>query len=234
MPKFVYCERSYRYQMKRTSREWKLKRSEFIEGKVCAWCGSSDFLCVHTPGALSPAEIRTGVYNLAYARFKEVYRQKYQKFEYILTGKHRHKSHPVWHKASTIHKTEPDHTDLEEQRIEKLVEDKGEGNFKQLYREWLEENGIEELIEEEIKKAEEEGASLEHAIVLCRRCHFASLKGMELCPVCRKKYKSSRYETCFGCLSEEKKKDILAKQNEKKDLLESSEELSDKSSAEEP
>jgi len=57
---------------------------------------------------------------------------------------------------------------------------------------------------------------------------------MELCPVCRKKYKSSRYETCFGCLSEEKKKDILAKQNEKKDLLESSEELSDKSSAEEP
>jgi len=152
MPKFVYCERSYRYQMKRTSREWKLKRSEFIEGKVCAWCGSSDFLCVHTPGAFSPAEIRTGVYNLAYARFKEVYRQKYQKFEYILTGKHRHKSHPVWHKASTIHKTEPDHTDLEEQRIEKLVEDKGEGNFKQLYREWLEENGIEDIMPLPLKR----------------------------------------------------------------------------------
>ncbi|MDQ1274937.1 MAG: hypothetical protein QG610_510 [Euryarchaeota archaeon] len=202
--------------MKRTSMEWKQKRAEFIEGKVCAWCGSSDRLCIHTPGALSPAEVRSGIYNLAYARFKDVYRQKYQKFEYILTGKHRHKSHPIWHKTSTIHKTEPDHTDLEEQCIEKLVEDRGGGNFKQLYHEWLEENGIEELIEEEIKKAEEEHTSLDHAVVLCKRCHFANMRGMEICPVCRKKYKASRYETCFDCLPEEKKKDILERQKEKK------------------
>lgn len=216
MPKFVYYERPTGIIMKRTSREWKQKRAEFIEGKACAWCGSSDLLCIHTPGALSPAEIRSGIYNLAYARFKDVYRQKYQKFEYILTGKHRHKSHPMWHKASTIHKTEPDYTDLEEQGIEKLVEDRGEGNFKQLYHEWLEENGIEELIEEEIKKAEEEYTSLEHAVVLCKRCHFANMRCMEICPVCRKKYKASRYETCFDCLPEEKKKDILERQKEKK------------------
>lgn len=220
--------------MKRTSREWKQKRAEFIEGKVCAWCGSSDRLCIHTPGVLSPTEIRSGIYNLAYARFKEVYRQKNQKFEYILTGKHRHKSHPIWHKSSTIHKTEPDHTDIEEQRTEKLVEDKGEGNFKQLYREWLEENEIEELIEEEIKKAEEERASLEHATVLCKRCHFACMRGMEICPVCRKKYKASRFETCFDCLPEEKKKDILIRQNGKKELPEGLEESSDTSLAEEP
>lgn len=36
----------------------------------------------------------------------------------------------------------------------------------------------------------------------------------------KKKYKSSRYETCFDCLPEEKKKDILAKQKEKKSHLE--------------
>lgn len=220
--------------MKRTSREWKEKRAEFIKGKLCAWCGSSDRLCVHTPAAFSPAEIRSGIYNLAYARFREVYRQKYQKFKYILTGKHRHKSHPVWHKASTMHKTEPDHTDLEEQHIEELIEDLGEGNFKKLYHDWLEENGIEELIEEEIKKAEEEYESLEHAIVLCKRCHFASLRGMELCPVCRKKYKPLRYETCFDCLSDEKKKDIQERQKEKKDCLGSSGEFSDKSFTEEP
>lgn len=146
--------------MKRTSKEWKEKRAKFIKGKTCSWCGSSDRLCVHTPGAFSPAEIRSGTYNLAYARFREVYRQKYQKFEYTLTGKHRHKSHPSWHKASTIHKTEPDHTDLEEQFIEQLVEDTGEGNFKTLYHEWLEENGIEELIEEEIKKKQRRNAHL--------------------------------------------------------------------------
>lgn len=220
--------------MKRTSREWKEKRAEFIKGKVCAWCDSSDCLCVHTPGVFSPAEIRSGIYNLSYARFREVYRQKFQKFKYTLTGKHRHISHPVWHKASTIHKTEPDHTDLEEQRIEELVEDLGKGNFKKLYHDWLEENRIEELIEEEIKKAEEEYESLEHAIVLCRRCHFASLRGMELCPVCRKKYKPLRYETCFDCLSDEKKKDIQEGQKEKKDCMESSEKFSEKSFIEEP
>jgi hypothetical protein len=215
--------------MKRNSKEWKEKRAEFIKGKSCAWCGSSDLLCVHTPGAFSPAEIRSGIYSLAYARFREVYRQKYQKFEYILTGKHRHKSHPAWHKASAVHKAGPDHTDLEEQRIEELVEDKGEGNFKKLYHEWLEENGIEELIQEEIIKAEEEYASLEHAIVLCKRCHFASIKGMEICPLCKNKYKPSRYESCFDCLPEEKKQDILARQKEKKSCLENSGQSFDKS-----
>lgn len=220
--------------MKRNSKEWKEKRAEFIKGKACAWCGSSDCLCIHTPGTFSPAEIRSGIYSLAYARFKEVYRQKYQKFEYFLTGKHRHKSHPAWHKASTIHKIEPDHTDLEEQRIEELVEDAGEGNFKRLYHEWLEENGIEELIEEETRKAEEEYSSLEHAIVLCKRCHFASLKGMELCPVCRKKYKPPRYETCFDCLPDIKKKEVLERQKEKENFPGNSEQSFDKSVTEEP
>ena len=220
--------------MKRTSREWKEKRAEFIKGKTCAWCGSSESLCVHTPGAFSPAEVRSGIYSLAYARFREVYRLKYQRFEHVLTGKHHHKSHPAWHKASTIHKTEPDHTDLEEQCIEVLVEDTGEGNFKNLYHEWLEESGVKELIEEETRKAEEEYASLEHSTVLCKRCHFASLKGMELCPVCRKNYRSSRYETCFDCLPDEKKKDILERQKEKEDFPENSEQFSDKSFPEKP
>lgn len=191
-------------------------------------------MCVHTPGAFSPAEVRSGIYSLAYVRFREVYRQKYQKFEQVLTGKHRHKSHPAWHKATTVHKAEPDHTDLEDQYIEVLVEDKEEGNFKKLYHEWLEENGIEELIEEETRKAEEEYSSFEHAIVLCNRCHFASLKGMELCPVCKKKYKPSRYGTCFDCLPDEKKNEVMAKQKEKEDFPENSERFSNKSFPEEP
>ena len=168
--------------MKRNTKEWKEKRAEFLKGKTCAWCGSSDSLCIHTPRAFSPAHVSSEIYSAAYARFREVYREKYQKFDCMSTGKHRHKSHPAWHKASTVHKTEPDHTDLEEQCIEVLVEDSGEGNFKKLYHEWLEESGIKELIEEEIKKAEEECESLTNAIALCKRCHFASLQGYESLP----------------------------------------------------
>lgn len=191
--------------MKRNTKEWKEKRIEFLKGKTCAWCGTFDSLCIHTPRAFSPAQVSSEIYSAAYVRFKEVYRQKYQKFDYISTGKHRHKSHPAWHKASTVHKIEPDHTDLEEQFIEILLEDSGEGNFKKIYHEWLEETGIKEMIKEEVKKAKEEYESLTNTIVLCKRCHFASLRGMNLCPECKNKYKSINYETCLNCLPDEKK-----------------------------
>jgi hypothetical protein len=191
--------------MKRNTKEWKEKRIEFLKGKTCGWCGTSDSLRIYTPRAFSPAQVSSEIYSAAYVRFKEVYRQKYQKFDYIPTGKHRHKSHPAWHKVSTVHKIESDHTDLEEQFIEVLLEDSGKGNFKKLYHDWLEENGIKEMIKEEVKKAKEEYESLTNAIVLCKRCHFASLRGMNLCPECRNKYKSINYETCFNCLPDEKK-----------------------------
>ena len=200
--------------MKRNSKEWKEKRAEFLKGKTCAWCGSSENLCLHNPQAISssPGRIRSEIYGIAYEQFREIYRQKYQKFELIHTGKHRHKSHPNWHKAATLHRSEPDHSGLEEQYKEVLIKDFQEGNFKKLYNEWLEENRIKELIEEEIEKAREEYESLENVVALCRRCHFASLKGMDICPVCRKKYKSLRYETCFDCLPVGRKKEILERQ----------------------
>jgi len=34
---------------------------------------------------------------------------------------------------------------------------------------------------------------------LCKRCHFAMHNGMELCPICKKKYKYKKYKTCFNC-----------------------------------
>lgn len=217
--------------MKRNLKDWKEKRAEFLKGKKCSWCDSSDSLCIHIPRAFSPAQISSEIYSAAYARFKEIYRQEYQKFDSLPTGKHRHKSHPSWHKASTIHKIEPDHNDLEEQYLEVLVEDLGEGNFKKLYHEWLEEAGIKDLIEEEIKKAEKECESLTNATVLCKLCHFASLRGMELCPVCRSKYKSLRYETCFNCLPEEKREEVLAKQKKEAELPKDSSQFSEEESS---
>ena len=199
--------------MRRNTKEWNEKRAEFLKGKTCEQCGSSDSLCIHIPRAFSPAQVSSEIYSAAYARFREVYRQRYQKFDWISTGKHRHKSHPTWHKASTVHKIKPDHTNLEEQFIEVLLEDSGEGNFKKLYHEWLEETGIKELIEEEIIKTEKQCESLTNVIVLCKRCHFASLRGMNLCPVCKSKYKSVNYETCFDCLPDGKKAGFRERQN---------------------
>ena len=95
-----------------------------------------------------------------------------------------------------------------------------------LYHGWLEEAGIKELIDEEVKKAEEECESPTNAIALCKRCHFASLRSMELCPVCRNKYKSLRYDTCFNCLPEKKRDEVLARQKKKGDFPENSGQIS--------
>ena len=112
--------------MKRSTKEWKEKRAEFLKGKTCEWCGSSDSLCIHIPRAFSPAQVSSEIYSAAYTRFREVYRQRYQKFDSIPTGKHRHKNHPAWHKASSVHNTEPDHTGFVELFIVIILEDSEE------------------------------------------------------------------------------------------------------------
>ncbi|AKB52446.1 hypothetical protein MSBRW_3193 [Methanosarcina barkeri str. Wiesmoor] len=49
--------------------------------------------------------------------------------------------------------------------------------------------------------------------MLCKRCHFASLSGMNLCPKYRNKYKPVNYETCFDCLPDERKAEFRERQN---------------------
>lgn len=51
-------------------------------------------------------------------------------------------------------------------------------------------------------QTQEEYESLDGTNVLCSRCHFALHHGMDLCPICKKKYKKNHYSTCFNCLPE--------------------------------
>ncbi len=45
-------------------------------------------------------------------------------------------------------------------------------------------------------------------IILCKRCHFALHHGMDLCPVCHKKYKRRDYASCYECLPSSTKQQI--------------------------
>lgn len=62
---------------------------------------------------------------------------------------------------------------------------------------------------------DEEYMSFKGTIIMCKRCHFAHHKRMNLCPKCKSKYKKIRYETCFNCLPE-KVKEIISIKKEKK------------------
>lgn len=39
--------------------------------------------------------------------------------------------------------------------------------------------------------------------LICKKCHFASHKGMNLCPQCHENYKQAHFPTCFKCSGKE-------------------------------
>jgi hypothetical protein len=47
-------------------------------------------------------------------------------------------------------------------------------------------------------------------VVLCKRCHFALHQGMDLCPLCKKKYKPVYRRSCFDCLPDKQKANVEA------------------------
>lgn len=52
--------------------------------------------------------------------------------------------------------------------------------------------------------------SFEDTITACKKCASSfDLHLMDLCPVCKEKYKSILYETCIQCLPEDKRKSVL-------------------------
>lgn len=63
-------------------------------------------------------------------------------------------------------------------------------------------------------QTEEDYYAFKDTIILCRRCAFARLKGMHLCPQCKKKYVRSRFNVCFDCLPSERKEGIKARKEE--------------------
>ena len=56
--------------------------------------------------------------------------------------------------------------------------------------------------------------SLEGIKVLCRGCHLSIHKGLKRCPSCNKRWMNPRYQTCFECLPEKRKKEIQSNQED--------------------
>lgn len=82
-------------------------------------------------------------------------------------------------------------------------------------------NSIEHLVPHHPQKknslTDEEYMSFKGTKIMCKRCHFAHHKGMNLCSKCKSKYKKIKYETCFNCLPE-KVKEIISIKNDKNNL----------------
>jgi hypothetical protein len=86
---------------------------------------------------------------------------------------------------------------------------------KQNYQEFLKDKKLqtEIEIEHELHVQKYMEFNPEDIIILCNRCHYAVENGKNLCPICKKRYKNQNFETCFDCIPEERKNDIIRKQN---------------------
>lgn len=191
------------------SKEWKQKRDEIIKDAQCELCGSLTYLCVHHPQHLfeTPYRVKQRMYNTFYTQFIELFNKKH-KIEKIKTGRHRHKSHDYWHPAKTKHKTDIDESEIKIQYAKKQITTKEKEQFNKEYHEWRKSINAEEKINKELEKEREKYMSFENVQILCDKCHIAHHNGMNLCPVCKKKYKSMKYKTCWDCIPEERKKEI--------------------------
>jgi hypothetical protein len=174
----------------------------------------------------------------------EFYERFYRQFILIYEEKHRskkemhkHKSHPEWHPITRVHKQDVDESNMEiksnEHKLTPKEKAKEKAKFNSEYKEWLKSIDAEGQIKAAIEEEKTKYMSFENVQVICARCHYAGHKGKDLCPVCKKKYKLIKYETCFDCIPEDRKKKIEEKQREEEDFIREMDELDDKEYEEE-
>ena len=212
------------------TKEWKEMRDKILaERNVCEakFCRSKENLVIHHPNTVTDDMVFKSVWNYAFHDFSNLYNSVYptkqdiKDFSVPHKGKknedmHRHDGCWNWHYVSTKHKNKdsPWFDDSNAQMRIVFANEYKEYNEKRWHNMWSEykesnADAISNSIDTIIKKEWEKYNGLEDVQVLCKRCHFAHHKGMDLCPVCKNGYKKKSYNTCFDCIPDDRKKQIL-------------------------
>jgi hypothetical protein len=193
---------------------WKNQRQEFLIGKKCIQCGTTENLVVHHHH--KQREQRKIIQNKV---VRQLIKEKIDKGEIQAPIKYRKRvSCPNCQVVSEFAENRKSCTC--EQCNHKIIFDNsntkiitvpnyyiGPEGYKEFLKQYKEE--IEAFMKEAGAPEDPEYEDLtKDTMVLCKRCHFSIHKGMNLCPVCKKKYKSFYQQTCFDCLPEKVKEKI--------------------------
>ncbi len=208
--------------------EWKKKRKEIIkEDSACTWCGSKEFLAVRRKETEETKILPINEFR--FEKFKAEYNIRKpgeEEVSIFLSEEESFLSEPILKVFK--HYSSKDVWELKWQDVGKFLNLKRTeaSKIKKTLRELLKEQSKinwdnfaeDEELQEKIAKEYEAYSKPrierykkclpEDIIILCRRCNFASMNGMELCPICKKKYKGVKYDTCFNCLPSDRKKQI--------------------------
>ena len=196
------------------SKDWLQRRNAFLNGKSCEWCGSSENLVVApknpTPSYLARLREKTVVFlqsKVDAGEFKtEMIEADFCPNCGSRSMSHRKAKRPSCRCLNCRSEFDaPIHRTVSTGRLSR----EGWDVFWNKYS-----HEIKQLVMDERHKADDDYVRLYNCIVLCRRCHFARLRGLVLCPLCKTNYRRPNNETCWECFKKTERGKEVAKRFE--------------------
>ena len=190
---------------------WKKARSEYLKDKVCSKCGSDESLVIHhlrklpdfdahfravastlIRESIESKEIEPEYKNACPAcKYQSIYRRKTVK--------------PIFKCIRCGHQFEVP-VIVPSDRVSKEDFKKFLANNK---------NEIESIVESQRDSFfQEEYLQFKNCVVLCKKCHFLTHNGRDICPICKKNSKKIHFPSCWECFQKTPKGELWRRDQE--------------------
>ena len=199
---------------------WKEKRAQWIQGKVCEMCGSTEKLQIHH------LHINRGIRkSLEKKVIRELIKHKMKNLEIPPTikqirfylcecGNSSQKIRLPNQKTITCLKCKQRHyINRNNIQIRKVLDYwLGPDDYQKFIKTYRLE--IKNLMDQQGAPEKEDYLDFSQGTaVLCRRCHYGIHHGLNLCPKCKKRLKRIQYPTCWDCKPEKKQQNYIQNHN---------------------
>lgn len=196
---------------------WKRKRLELLKGACCEWCGSTENLVIHHKRQIIPYALHRALVTqqllatkVKEGEFKPLKRKVCPGCGYASISKPRKTMKPKY----KCYRCGVEFNEPAWKPTGRLSREDW-GKFITKYGAQIKETVLKQrdAFHERYMMLKREDVT-----ILCRRCHLALHKGLDLCPVCKTHYKKRSYPMCWECFKKtEKGKRVLERIEERKE-----------------
>jgi hypothetical protein len=192
--------------------QWKKKRLEFLQDKTCEWCGSTENLAIHHNHHFNGLnEYKKLVTKTIKEHFADGKNQD-EKLD-LLTKTNRkvpmkhlylcpkcgfqvyaRKTLSPKYKCRTCHAL----TDKPKKKLSPKSQRARRRESRKLFLQ-SHKDVVDKAFKELKDNSNRDYLDFKDVNVLCRKCHFATEKGLVICEVCHKSYHKPKYAKCWEC-----------------------------------
>ncbi len=215
---------------------WRMRRADFIKGKSCEWCGSDENLAIsHNKRDFDPKKEE---YRVAARYFQDYFNNEQHIEEFNKLKEQAQAGVKLYYydscpscgygsvysrsdkycRTKKVPKFKCSKCKTEFQESVKKLKRSSEAYLRRRFFDlFTKEHGekLTQLYVEHMETLNEDYLQFKDVKVLCRRCHFAYHKGLNLCPVCKTHYKRPRFEMCWECFKKtERGKEVIKEREE--------------------